>query len=134
MFPQLFRFSKDEFTEPDMLDTRLLYMLDSMVIEETRHIPNLVFITHCDFRKNDSGEHGMYRAVDGHFESNGKVLPVFTQFLIVLRYNFTGVGFYPYWKRPGVHADVRPILLTGRRATWWRDKDGTYRKIEDYLL
>lgn len=134
MFPHLQRFVRAEFDAPDMLDSRLLHMLDGMVVEETKRRPGLLFIVHSDFRPGDDGEHGMGRAVDGHFQlTNGVIIPVSDQFLMAIRYNFSGVGFYPCWVRPGVHVDVRPILLTGRKATWWRDQHGNDRAIEEYF-
>lgn len=135
MFPSLQRFGAYEFEFPDRLDNRLLHMADAMVVQETERIPGLVFIVHSDFRPGDDKEHGMGRALDGHFEAgDGRILPAEKQFFMAIRYNFSGVGFYPYWHRPGIHVDVRPLLLTGRKATWWRDDRGEYMPIESYFI
>ena len=62
----------------------------------------------------------------------GRPLPLMEQFIMALRYCWTGVGFYPYWTRPGVHVDRRPLTIFGRRAMWWRDKNGKYQSIGDW--
>lgn len=37
-----------------------------------------------------------------------------------------GLGIYPYWRRPGLHIDVREEGHPGYGARWWRDKGGEY--------
>ena len=132
-FDRLSRLSPHEFSHPEMLDTRLLVMLDAMIVTETRYHPGLRFIVHSDYRPGDKGEHGMGRAIDGHFEVAGEALPVVLQFIMACRYSFSGIGMYPFWHVPGIHIDVRPRLMTDRKHMWWRTRDGEYKAIETYF-
>lgn len=134
VFASLKRFKRQEFDHPEMMDTRVLTMLDAMVIEETRLKPGLKFIVHSDYRPGDPKEHGRGRAVDGHFEMHGFVLPVIEQFIMAARYQWSGIGLYPYWNYPGIHVDLMPLTLLARRRLWWKDDNGAYRRIEDYLI
>lgn len=134
VFATLKRFKRDEFDHPEMMDERVLVMLDAMVTEETKLKPGLEFIVHSDYRPGDPKEHGKGRAVDGHFQVHGQVLPVLEQFLMAARYQWSGIGLYPHWNDPGIHVDLMPLTLTGRRRLWWRDDKGAYRRIEDYFI
>ena len=133
IFDRLERFKRHEFHYPDKLSELLLHLLDVMVVEETKFIPDLVFVVHSDYRQDDPKEHGKGRAIDGHFEVKGNPLPLLDQFVMATRYVWSGIGLYPYWNRPGIHVDVKPLSLDSRRRLWWQDKDGVYKGIEGYL-
>ena len=47
------------------------------------------------------------------------------QLVFALRFDWGGVGFYPYWNAPGIHVDNRTDG-NHMREIWWRDKGGAY--------
>ena len=57
--------------------------------------------------------------VDFHIEG----LPLLDQWLFVERYAFNGIGLYPFWRTPGLHADLRRLGRDHPRLgkRWWRD-------------
>lgn len=138
-------FEPSEFGKnADMLDARTIYILDAMRHEE-------------DIARRKRGEHGIIVTINEAFalrpknpksyHPKGKAidfvirdaiskepLDVFEQFLITSRYFFCGIGFYPFWEDPGIHGDTRPLSLIDRRATWWRDEDGSYLLVNQYLV
>jgi len=133
-FNSLKRFSPSEFEHPDMIDHLVLILLDDMVVQETILQPGLRFIVHSDVRIGDDGDHGSGTGIDGHLEVDGRVLPSGQQFLMAARYQWTAIGFYPYWNRPGIHVARRRLKVFERRKFWWRDGLGNYRGIEEYFL
>jgi len=76
----------------------------------------------------NSGEHSPRskhytgEAIDGHFRG----LDLYQTVMILFRFQFTGIGIYPDWKHPGIHADIR----AQDHVTTWVQKDGEY--IYDY--
>jgi len=83
-----------------------------------------------DYRKADSGQHGKGNAIDFVLYKN---IPGDThymiQYLIASRFDFGGIGYYPFWNTPGCHADGRENR--NPRAGWWRGKNGKYHALED---
>jgi len=120
-----------EFDYPDLLDERLVLTLDVMRKRES----GIIFTINSDYRPGDPRWHGKGKAVDGVMRDakTHSPLPIYRQFVIANRYMFTGIGIYPYWTSPGVHLDVRPMSLYGRKSFWWKDRNGVYRKIEDFF-
>lgn len=133
-------FSPEEFDYPDKLRPRLLYMVQYMRDRENNRrgargqVPIIIVIKN-DFRPEDPLSHGKGEALDMSIKDQvtKRPLPVLEQFWIGLHYFFTGLGFYPFWAEPGIHADIRPMSLYQRRATWWRDKAGEYRATHDFF-
>ena len=120
----------DEFSNVGEIQADTMNELDNLcnysyIVKQWKNHVN------SDYRANDTGEHGKGKAIDLVFYKNklGDV-NVFEQFIFALRFNeFGGVGFYPYWKYPGIHVDTRP--MENYRALWWRDKNGIYRAGDD---
>ena len=85
------------------------------------------------WRVGDKGQHGKGRAIDFYFykEMPGDV-EIGEQFLFASRFNWDGLGFYPYWNTPGLHADTNPARP--RRAYWYRGQQGTYFYDENSIL
>lgn len=85
-----------------------------------------------DYRAGDTGQHGLGKAIDSVFykKKPGDV-PLMEQVLLALRFGWTGVGFYPYWIAPGIHTDTRELTIP-YRAIWWRDKDNTYHRGDEF--
>ena len=86
-----------------------------------------------DYRRGGTGQHPKGRAIDVVFylRSPGDV-DVISQFLFALRFQFTGVGFYPYWKAPGIHVDTRQNVKY--RAMWYQEKDNSYKTPDEYFI
>lgn len=73
--------------------------------------------------------HGLGVAIDVHFEKDGKVVPLFDQFISAIRFDWNGLGLYPFWNSPGLHLDMRKEGQFDEAALWWRDENGEYRAI-----
>jgi hypothetical protein len=133
-FPNLDNFKANEFSHPDMMDSRVLELLDKMVSWVKLKHPSMVFIVHSDYRPGDPKWHGKGKAVDGHFMNRftKENMPVLQQFCYAMWFTWSGVGFYPYWNRPGIHVDLRPRTLLDPMKTWWRDEQGNYRNVFEY--
>lgn len=132
-------FEPHEFDYPEALKPAVVYCLDTMVIEETARRERIgagaVGIRiHSDYRPGDRLSHGKGEAVDFDIfgRDTGLPLPVVEQYFMALHYPWCGLGFYPFWNRPGLHADHRRLALHQRRATWWRDDAGLYRAVYEH--
>jgi len=126
------------FKNPERLDRRLLRVLDNMMAEERKVYGPLKLSVHSDYREGSgNSQHHYGRAVDLDIEQeNGILISAPKLFLIACRYMFSGIGFYPYWSRPGIHVDTRPTngdYLTLKRAFWWRDEGGKYCSVYDFF-
>ena len=133
-------FSPDEFRYPELMDSQTIHLLDRMRdIEGARR--NIIITINCDYVPPSSGGHAPnsmhYRgkAVDCVIRDgrSRRPLPVVEQFLIAIRYQWTGIGFYPFWDDPGLHLDTRPGTRFSPRSMWWRDADGHYKAVEEYF-
>lgn len=133
-------FSPDEFEYPDKVDHHTLYLLDCMRdIEGPRH--HIIITIDCAYVPRAQGGHAphsmhyMGKAIDCVLRDarSREPLPIVEQFLIALRYTWTGIGFYPFWHAPGLHLDTRPVTRFMPRALWWRDKEGEYRAVEEFF-
>lgn len=87
-------FRRHEFTNPDRLSPRLLYMLD-----HTRALAQLPITITSDYRANDPRFHGEGLAVDFACPDSPSR---FTFVEALLRAGFTRLGLYPNH----IHADV----------------------------
>jgi len=85
-----------------------------------------------DYRDSGTGQHPLGRAIDFYFyrKEPGDV-DVITQFFWAMRFDWGGIGFYPYWNTPGCHVDTRFDELY--RALWWRDNTENYRNVAEYF-
>jgi len=76
------------------------------------------------------GRNNLAMALDAFPEGD-----LFRAWILALKFPFSGVGVYPYWKWPakgligGIHIDVRPVGQFEPEHCWWRDKTGAYRSI-----
>jgi uncharacterized protein YcbK (DUF882 family) len=62
-------------------------------------------VLHCGYQNRRSGFHPKGLAVDFHIPGMG----VIDQYLAAERFDaFNGLGIYPDWNSPGLHADSRP--------------------------
>lgn len=125
-------FRPEEFNHPDLIDHRVVEMLEAM----RRQVPGVIITINSDVRIGDPKEHGRGRAVDFVIRDarTKKALPIVKQFLLMVRFFWTGIGIYPSWNEPGVHGDLRPRTMSGKRALWWRDEAGKYRALDEFFL
>lgn len=99
-------FSPGEFSGYKNMDNDFLVRLDKF-----REFVGRPIIIHSDYREGDgSSQHHLGLAVDIHI----KGLDVLDQYLLAEKFDFSGIGVYPCWNRPGLHIDMRK----GRRARW----------------
>jgi uncharacterized protein YcbK (DUF882 family) len=139
-FHKIRYFSPEEFHYPEMMDSSTLQLLEAMRAGEA--IRRAIIITlNADYTPPDVGGHRpdsmhyMGKAVDCVIRdaTTRQPLPIIEQFLMALKWFWSGVGFYPHWNEPGLHLDTRPVTRIGARALWWRDADGCYHPVKDYF-
>jgi len=130
IFKDITYFKQTEFDYPENIDTTSLLMLDRM-----RHIEggikDIFICVNADFAyeghsKNSWHYRGKAFDISILDRKTKEPLPILEQYIMVTRYFFTGIGVYPYWNRPGLHIDTRPMTIYSRRIFWWLGKDGKY--------
>lgn len=81
---------------------------------------------HCAYETG--GHSGQYHPLGMAVDFHVKGMSVVDQFIAASRFDeFNGLGIYPHWNNPGLHADIRP--KTNRfdpDARWIRNKSGNY--------
>lgn len=128
-------FRPSEFDYPNQMNRVVLNLLDYMRGKEGEH-QNIIITINSDFRPGDPKAHGMGLAVDIVIRDaeTKQPLPVLEQFFMALCYNWRGVGMYPFWKEPGIHVDMRNYEEhNNRKALWWKDAEGKYRIMKDFV-
>jgi hypothetical protein len=111
-------FSPTEFNFPERMEARLIYNLDKL-----RKLAGKAIRINDSYRLNDNKQHGLGKAVDIVIEG----MHWLDQYILVERSGlFTGIGAYPYWNTPGVHADIRDLLPGEPGARWARNAAGVY--------
>lgn len=102
----------ENWGDPDRIDARLVFALFDIREHTGRKI-----IIHCGYEPRQKPSwHSSYLAVDFHINN----LHVADQFLLCSRYDvFNGLGAYPWWNNPGIHADTRPNKLRHRPEARW---------------
>jgi uncharacterized protein YcbK (DUF882 family) len=92
------------------MDSGLILELDRL-----RHYLGHRIIIHCGYEPRDGrGFHPQGLAVDCHCENFDPI----EFFFAAMRFNFTGLGIYPWWNNPGLHLDKRPTGPVAYRALW----------------
>lgn len=96
--------------------------------------PKATIEIHSDWNAPDTGghvnesQHYEGLAVDFHVNGVGLVDAWLTLERIP---QVMGIGIYPFWRSPGLHADTRPVAV---RARWWRDSKNNYLGVDEQLL
>ena len=112
----------------DNMNPQLILKLDSL-----REFVGRSLIIHAGFEvsgHSPGSQHYLGNAADFHIEG----LSLLEQYLAAERFNFSAIGLYPFWERPGLHCDVRPLGLRQPGPRWFRDGQGTYLALTARLL
>jgi uncharacterized protein YcbK (DUF882 family) len=114
---------KPAWGDPSKMNLYLLLQLDAM-----RKYVGHPFRIHCGYEtaghssRSYHSRDGVGRAIDFDCAE----VDVEELFFIALRFDFTGIGKYPYWNHPGLHVDVRPISRFKPKVCWILDHTGIY--------
>jgi hypothetical protein len=116
-----------QFLHPKNLTPECLAMADALETAVRAHYPGVHKIEiHSDWNVPGTGghvtesQHFSGNALDLHIEG----LTLLQQWVVASRVpSIRGLGGYPSWASPGIHADCRQ---TPERALWWRDASGSY--------
>ena len=107
-------FSPEEnWGDPERIHPRLLILLDSL-----RDYIGCPIIIHCGTQGKHAKNSYHYRGMAADCHAEGIDLLDF--YLAAERFNFTGIGIYPYWNNPGLHLDVHPRHAGQPQARWGR--------------
>jgi len=137
-FKHIRHFSMDEIPGWDKVDLEVIKRLDEMRHTDGEEM-GWYFIITSAYREAKPGVRYSFHhdgmAIDGMMidRATRLPLPLLKQYVIAERYNWGGIGLYPFWNRPGLHLDIREYSSFDRQARWWRDRDGTYRNLYDYF-
>ena len=130
-------FSKDEgdifgrkiFEKAYDIENELMTRVDKMIdfAKQEYGSKNGAFIVH-DINLGDhitGSLHYKGKAIDGHFRG----LNLFHSFLLLVKFNFHGIGLYPQWSKKGFHADIR----NSERLATWVQWDAEYKYDWDFF-
>ena len=81
-------------------------------------------IVHCALESSGhiGDNHARGLAIDWHVEKgSGDTIPLLDQFVLSLRFRWSGTGLYPHWAHRGLHTDMRFVPPLGAKSFWWRD-------------
>ena len=111
----------ENWGDPYKMWVLLVYYLDAF-----RDYLCKPLIVNCGWEVRNSGWHPSGAAVDLYCPGMNYKLLAFK----AMQFPFTGLGLYPFWNRPGLHLDVRPLDNDDhRRRVWYRDKAGKYHPL-----
>lgn len=100
-WPDIKHFDIDEWGEGvEHVAPKLIYRLDDL--REYVGDDHPIYI-HRAYDSESKKTHGEGLAVDYHIEN----MSLMDQYLVTERFNFSGIGVYPGWNKPGIHGDVR---------------------------
>ncbi len=111
----------ESWGDPFKISVPLVFWLDKL-----RELARKPVNINCAYEiagHNPSGYHPKGMAADIHIKN----MPVVDQLLLALKLPFNGIGVYPFWYKPGLHLDIRPLV--GYKRVWWRDKRGVYHNL-----
>jgi len=117
---------KENWGNPKEMNFSLLKKLDSL--RELIGTPIYINKAWADRKKGEHAPRSLHyegKAVD----CCAPRLSLLKFFLLALRFDFGGVGIYPFWRRPGLHLDVRE-----GQAFWWRNESGYYLPFNHQLV
>jgi uncharacterized protein YcbK (DUF882 family) len=116
----------EKWGDPNRMDYNLLAELDRL-----RHYIGKRIVIHCGYEPRDgAGYHPKGMAVDCHAEG----LRLLEFYIAASRFNFGGIGLYPWWHHPGLHLDTRPEAVANGRALWGSIADKVYVPFDANFL
>ena len=115
--------AEENWGDPDKMNPLLIYSLDAL-----RELAGRPIIVNSGHRPNDPGStHRNGDAADVVITG----LSVIDQFLLAEKTRlFSGIGVYPFWNRPGLHLDVRPLRANQHAPRWGRNAAGVYVALD----
>lgn len=129
-FKGIKNFKPSEFSEPEKMSPKLLKLLDALRDYLGRPI---VITSSTEGKHSKNSQHYLGKAVDIIVPNyRGSLLSLY---LLVERFNFTGIGLYPDWKYNGkriggLHLDVRDeINEQGARWIGKLQRDGSQKYL-----
>jgi len=117
---------RENWGNPEKMDFSLLEKLD--LLRDTIGVPIFINKAWADRAKREHAPRSLHyegKAVD----CCAPKISLLEFFLFALRFDFGGIGLYPFWNRPGLHLDIRTGL-----ALWWRNESGYYLPFNHQLV
>ena len=115
----------ENFGDPSRMSYKLLLLLDNL-----REFIGRPIIIHCGYEeRNNNSYHCRGMAIDCHSD-----IGLFNFYTAASRFDFTGLGVYPWWNNPGLHLDIRPIETLGNRSLWGSTSAGVYTPLTQELF
>lgn len=129
-------FDKSEFAQWDEMDLNLLKMLDLL----REHVnSSMIILCSNEMTRGHvaNSQHFLGKAADVMCPG----IPLLDFYLAAERFNFGGIGMYPYWthaqygRKGGLHLDTRHYgeeYFKGAR--WWQNVNKQYKELNSYTL
>lgn len=115
-------FSREEnWGDASKMSFTLVSMLDAL--REKTGKPIVIHAGYATSGHSLGSYHYQGKAADFHITG----LSLLDQYLLAESIGFGGIGVYPFWNNPGLHADIR----TSKKATWSRLEDGSYVRLRE---
>jgi len=107
------------FGDLKLFQFKVLYLLDQMTdfAKALYWYKTIYCIVHCGTQgiHSENSQHYLGLAVDVHYTN----LTLFEQIQIAQMFQWHGIGFYPTWKHPGLHLDLREQQDEFQRKAMW---------------
>lgn len=123
-----------KFIHPDKVVPQLVAAMTHYEQYLKAHFPSSQITVHSDWDASGTGGHvNESQHYTGHAcDFDVSNVPLVEAWLALERIpEVRGIGIYPAWISPGLHADVRE---TPERARWWRNKDNSYLDVNSALV
>lgn len=105
----------ENWGDPEKISFQLVQALDRL-----RDFIGFPINIHCGYEdRGNESYHCLGMAVDCHATN----MSLYNFYTAASRFEFSGIGVYPWWNNPGLHLDVR---IAPHRALWGRDIVGEY--------
>ena len=127
---QIRNFDKKEWRDDyNQVNKELIALVDrlaSFVKQKYNGAPCIIHVAWEQTGHAKDSQHYSGNAVDLDFRG----VPLRWQLMSAERFEFGGIGVYPFWKSPGLHLDIRKGEIGAR---WWKTADGEYEEFNDNL-
>jgi len=118
---------QEAWGNPEKIDYWLVVELEGL-----RKFIGKPIIIHCGTqgKHTPNSYHYAGLAVDCHTEG----ISLLEFYLASERFNFGGIGIYPWWNNPGLHLDIRPVWPGKPRSRWGCIERGKYIPFDKDFL